>query len=197
VALVSQDNAAAHAAASPHNLTAPCGFEAFYRVSYREVVKAAMIAGATLTEAEDAASTTYLGMLERWPVNGAPLRYARKAAVHNFIKDRTRGNSRVAQRLIERGPASVRQEGTEDAALRALEGRDWIGDVLSELSIGQREVMERITDGLDYDEIAAELGKSNEAIRRRVSDARRRLVQILNRDGARLPQPRHAAEEIT
>jgi hypothetical protein len=62
VAFVSQaDNAAAQTVASQQfapcpSLAAPGEFEAFYRDSYREVVKAAMIAGATKEEAEDAAS---------------------------------------------------------------------------------------------------------------------------------------------
>jgi RNA polymerase sigma factor (sigma-70 family) len=193
------DTAAADAAASQESAhgsspAAPGGFEAFYRSSYREVMKAAMIAGATFEEAEDAASKTFLEMLERWPVQGAPLSYARKAVVSNFIKNKTRGSRRVVQRLAERGPAAVRQEGTEDTELCALEGQEWVDDVLSELTPCQREVMERIARGLDYDEIAADLGKSREVVRRRVCDARARLIQILDRDGTRLEQPRLATE---
>lgn len=193
------DSAACQQSAQSSGLAAPSGFEAFYGGSYREVVKAAMVAGATFDEAEDAASKTYVEMLEKWPVQGVPLNYARKAVVSNFIKDKSRGSRRVVQRLTERGPVSVRQEGTEDTGLCALEIQEWVENVLSELTPSQREVMERIARGLDYDEIAVDLGKSREVVRRRVCDARARLVQILDRDGARLvhPVPQRSQEEIT
>jgi RNA polymerase sigma factor (sigma-70 family) len=153
-----------------------------------------MTAGATLEEAEDAASRTYLAMLKRWPVNGAPLAYARKAVVHNFIQDKTRGTGRVAQRLIERGHASPREDGAEDTRFDALEGNEWIADVLSKLSPYQREVMARIADGLTYQEIAEDLGKSRDVVRRRLCDARARLIQILDPDGSTAGQARPAME---
>lgn len=190
-----EDAAASQQSVHGSSLAAPGGFEAFYRDSYREVVRAAMIAGAKFWEAEDAASKTFLEMLERWPIQGAPLSYARTAVVHNFIKDKTRGSQRVVDRLTERDPAWVlQQEGTEDTKLCALEAQQRVEDVLSELTPSQREVMERIARGLDYEEIAAELGKSREVVRRRVCDARARLIQILDRDGTRLAQPRPATE---
>ena len=128
------DAVALQRSAHDSSLAAPDGFAAFYRDSYREVVKAAMIVGATFEEAEDAASETFLSMLKRWPLHGAPLSYARKAVVNNFIKDKSRGYHRVSQRLIERGPASVRHEGAEDAELCALEGQEWIEAILGRLS---------------------------------------------------------------
>lgn len=183
--------------AAPQLECCPCavgslaGFEDFYRGSYREVVKAAMIAGATRVEAEDAASRTFLRMLERWPVSGAPLGYARKAVVHNFIQDKTRGTARVAHRLVERGHVSVwSHEGEEDAGFTAREDQEQIAAILSGLPMAQREVMRRITDGLTYEEIADDLGVSREVVRRRLCDARARLVTILDPDGGpRQPRP--------
>jgi RNA polymerase sigma factor (sigma-70 family) len=160
----------------------PEGFEDFYRSSYRELVRAAMIAGATLEEAEDAVSKTLTEMLRIWPVPGYTLRYARKAVVHNFIKEKTRGTARVARRLVERGHVTP-HEGAEDQRLTALEGREWTASVLSELTEAQREVMQLVADGLSYKEIAEAIGKSGDVVRRRLSDARARLVKILNPDG--------------
>jgi DNA-directed RNA polymerase specialized sigma24 family protein len=97
------------------------GFDDFYRSSYRELVKAAMFAGATFDEAEDAVSKSLTEMLRRWPVPGHPLRYARKAVIHNFIKDKARGTTRVASRLVERGHVN-HHEGAEDRQLTAREG---------------------------------------------------------------------------
>jgi RNA polymerase sigma factor (sigma-70 family) len=172
------------------------GFDAFFIRSYRNVCKTVMIAGATPDEAEDAASTAFLYMLQRLqagrPVSGFPLRYARTAAVNAFIKEKTRGSSRVAQRLIARQPASLHEE---DAKLSILEGQEWVAGVLGQLTPAQREVMERIARGLTYEEIAEDLGKSKDVVRRRLCDARARLIQILNPDGSAVGQLQPATAE--
>jgi RNA polymerase sigma factor (sigma-70 family) len=147
-----------------------------------------MVAGATLEEAEDAVSKTLTEMLRIWPVPGHPLRYARKAVVHNFIKDKTRGTARVACRLVERGHVTP-HEGAEDQRLAAREGHEWTESVLSELTGAQREVMQLVAGGLSHEEIAEAIGKSGDVVRRRLSDARARLVKILNPDGE-FRQPR-------
>lgn len=193
---MSQTNPAAAETVASQQATE--GFEAFYRGSYREVVKAAMIAGATMAEAEDAASRTFLAMLKRWPVNGTPVMYARRAVVNNFIQEKTRGTARIAQRLIERGHVS--REYEEDVRFSEWEHQESIARILSELPRSQREVMERIAAGLSYEEIAEDLGKSREVVRRRLCDARARLIQILNPDGGSAGQlrpatARHSPEE--
>jgi RNA polymerase sigma factor (sigma-70 family) len=160
----------------------PAGFEEFFRASFRELVRAAMYAGATLDEAEDAAAKALTEMLRRWGIFEPSLAYARKAAVHNFIKDKTRGTRRVARRLIEQGHIP-RREGAEDRQLTAREDEEWVAHVLSSLPTAQREVMELIAQGLDRDEIAETLGKTKEAIRRNICDARARLVRELNPAG--------------
>ena len=166
----------------------PAGFEEFFCSSFRELVRAAMYAGATLDEAEDAASKTLMEMLRRWKRCEPSLAYARKAVVHNFIKDKTRGTRRVARRLIEQGHIS-RQEGAEDHRLIAWEDEEWVTHVLSSLPAAQREVMELIAQGLDRDEIAETLSKTKEAIRRNICDARARLARELNPAGEHRQDP--------
>lgn len=194
------DHASAQAVASQNS--APCsepaasgGFEAFYRDSYRAVVKAAMNAGATIQEAEDAAGETFEAMLKRWPIDGTPLRYARKAVISNFIKDKTRGTDRVARRLIDRG--HVMRDHQDDPRLSELENRESVIRILNQLSPSQREVMERIADGLTYEEIAEELGRSGQVVRRRLCDARARLIEILNPDSGTAGQSRPATTRHT
>lgn len=165
----------------PARLSPPAGFEDFYRAAYRELVRAAMVAGATTEEAKDAASKTLLEMLRIWPVPGHPLTYARKAVVNNFIKEKTRGNLRAVRRLIERGHVSAR-EGAEDIRFTSLETREWVMGLLKRLPPAQRKVMACIVDGLSYEEIAEVLGKSRDAVRRNLSDARAGLVKLLNAD---------------
>lgn len=177
---------AARAVATPRRLDPPPdlpgGFEDFYRSSYREVMRAAMIAGATLEQAEDVVSKTLTEMLRIWPVPGYPLRYARTAVVHNFIKEKTRGSTRVARRLVERGHVTL-DEGAEDQQLTAREDSEWIASILNELTEAQREVMQLVAEGLSYEEIAQTIGKSGDVVRRRLSDARGRLVKILDTNG--------------
>ena len=167
---------------------APDGFEEFFRESFRELVRTAMYAGATRQEGEDAAAKTLMEMLRRWDTCKRSLAYARKAVVHNFIKDKTRGTRRVAQRLIEQGHIS-HQEGAEDSQLTACEDEEWIVHMLSGLPPAQREVMELIAKGLDRDDIAETLGKTKEAIRRNLCDARVRLSRELNANGNHRQDP--------
>lgn len=166
---------------------APEGFEEFFKASFRELVKTAMIEGATPEEAEDAAIKTLAEMLPSWPIRPNPLAYARKAVVNNFIKDKTRGSRRVVQSLIDQGHVP-RQEGAEDDQLTAWEDVQWVASVLSILPPEQRKVMELIARGFDREEIAEELGKSRAAVRRSICDARPRLAEFLNPDGE-LRQP--------
>lgn len=163
-------------------LLAPPGFEAFFRTSFRDLVRTAMITGATLAEAEDAAARTLEDIFKAWTRREYSLAWARRAVVHNFIKEKTRGTSRLTRRLIERGHVSLR-EGAEDGQLTELEDDEWIANVLSILPPAQRKVMECIARGLDRREIAETLGMSNDAVRRNLCDARARLAAELHPDG--------------
>jgi RNA polymerase sigma factor (sigma-70 family) len=193
--LAEPEQAAAGAVASPPAITrapAPAGFEEFFRASYRELVWTAMIAGANREEAEDATAKTLAEMLPAWTVREHSLAYARRAVFHNFIKDKMRGTRRVARRLIDRGHVPLR-EGADDTQLTAWEDNEWVANVLSCLPPAQREVMECIARGLDREEIAATLGKTREAIRRNLCDARTRLAGELYRDGEHRQPPRTPA----
>ena len=152
-----------------------------------------MIAGATPHDAKDAAHKTLVQMYAGWPDPRYTLAYARKAVISNFIKDKTRGPGRVAQRLWERGHVPHR-EGADDPALTRLENDEWVKDVLSCLSPAQREVMECFVAGLEIAEIAGALGKTNETIRRHICDACKRLRAELNPDGERKHQKRGRKE---
>jgi RNA polymerase sigma factor (sigma-70 family) len=148
-----------------------------------------MFAGANPEEAKDAAAKTLAEMLQRWPIPENPMAYARQAVVHNFVKEKTRGNQRLIRRLIERGHIP-RHEGFTDDQLTAFEDSQWVADVLSVLPPTQRKVMECIARGLASDEIAETLGMSRDAVRRNLCYARRRLARTLHSDGARTQSPR-------
>jgi RNA polymerase sigma factor (sigma-70 family) len=166
----------------------PEGFEDFYRAHYRDLVRAAAIAGATLEEAEDAASQALTSMLQAWPLSGHLLRYARKAVVSNFIKEETRRSHRIARRLIERGYVPPHEEA-QDERLTEWKDRDWLADLLSGLPSAQQEVMQYIAARLTREEIAMTLGKSSVAVGWSLHDARVHLAGLLTADGE-LRQPR-------
>jgi RNA polymerase sigma factor (sigma-70 family) len=172
--------------------SAPTGFEELFRTWFRELVRTAMYFGATKQQAEDAAAATFTEMLPHWTTGKLSLAWARRAVLHNFIKDKTRGPHRVALRLVERGHVA-HQEGTEDSQLTVWEDGEWVAHVLSCLPPAQREVMECVVRGLDHDEIAKLLGKTSEAVRRNLCDARARLADELHLDRAREQLPRRTA----
>lgn len=161
----------------------PLGFPDFFTASWQPLIKTAMVYGATLPEAEDAAADALTYMLSRWPIEGHPLAYAKKATLSYFFRAKKHGAWKTAYRLIERGHV-LQREDAEDERLAELEGCDWLDEVLSQLTPAQREVLQQVADGLNYQEIARAIGKSPEVVRQRMAAARARLTKILAPDGS-------------
>jgi RNA polymerase sigma factor (sigma-70 family) len=157
-------------------------FAVFYRAGYRELLKAAMYAGATRHQADEAAAAAMREVLRRWDELGDPLAYARRAVISNFIKEKTRNLERVRRRQVEQNAGTA--EGREDPNLAVWENREWVMQMLRTLPPGQRDVMAFIVDGFAPTEIAALLGRSPAAIRQSLHDARLRLKEALRRDQA-------------
>ncbi len=157
-------------------------FVAFFRAGYRELLKAAMYAGATKHQADEAAATAMRDVLRRWGELDDPLAYARRAVISNFIKEKTRGLDRVRRRQVELGAGTA--EAREDPGLTVWEDREWVMQMLRSLPAGQRNAMAFIVDGFTPTEIAALLGRSPEAIRQSLHDARLRLKEALQRERA-------------
>jgi RNA polymerase sigma factor (sigma-70 family) len=163
---------------------APPEFVEFYRAHHRALLRTAMYVGATEPEAEDALAETMKEMLRRWPEVTNPLAYAHRAVVSNFVKDRTRGLGRVRRRMVEQGAGL--SQGADDPGLTTAEGIEWVRQLLAPLPPGERAVMALVVDGYTPTEIAERLGRSPQAVRHSLSDARRRLKQLLRQhDGER------------
>jgi RNA polymerase sigma factor (sigma-70 family) len=158
----------------------PPEFDAFFHAVYRELLRIAMYVGATQQEAEDAAQTTMEEILRRWAQISDPVAFARRAVVSNFLKDKTRGLGRVRRRQIERG--DVTPEVSEDWRLTAWEDRQWVTQMLESLPPAQRQVMAFIVDDFSSAGIARLLGRTPEAIRRNLCDARKQLKAALQRE---------------
>jgi RNA polymerase sigma factor (sigma-70 family) len=170
--------AVTHAAVTP-----PPGFEEFYRSEYRTLVKTAILAGARTQDAEDAAGAAMADILQRWEQISNPLAYGRVATLSNFIKDKERGLRRIRQRMVERG--DVMQEITEITGITVWEDREWVNHLLESLPPAQREVMDFIVDGFRPADIARLLGRTPEAVRQNLLQARKRLRQEFLEQDAR------------
>jgi RNA polymerase sigma factor (sigma-70 family) len=160
-------------------------FEHFYRASYRDVFKVALLAGAIELDAYEAVDATMEDVLHRWEVIDNPLRYAGRAVVSNLLKSKTRGLNRIRQRQIARGEVSA--EAHDDIGLTAWEDQQWVEQMLEHLTPTQRGVMVNFIDGLTPAEIAELLGKSSEAVRQSLCAARRRLRLALRQEQAADP----------
>jgi RNA polymerase sigma factor (sigma-70 family) len=167
---------------------AAASFEDFFRPAYRELIKTAMYAGATKHEADEAAAAAMQEVLRRWSELDDPLAYARRAVVSNFIKERTRNLDRVRRRQVEQSAGTA--EYRTDPNLTIWEDQEWVLQMLQSLPPGQHAVMKYIVDGFTPTEISTLLGRSPEAIRQSLHDARLRLQAALQRKTAEEQAPR-------
>jgi RNA polymerase sigma factor (sigma-70 family) len=162
---------------------APGESEGPLKAWFDRVVGEVIRAGATTRhDAEDATMKAIGEMLRAVEPGNHSLAYVRKAAINNFIKEKTRYRGRVLLHLDD-PHHDQRVEGVEDHRLSECERKAWLEDVLSKLPPRQREVMECYCAGLSNKEIARKLGKSDVAVRRNLSDARTSLRKLPRADG--------------
>jgi RNA polymerase sigma factor (sigma-70 family) len=178
--------------------TDPAGFETFYRMHYRELVKAAMYIGATLHDAQEAVDASMEEIHGRWASIQHPRAYAHRAVRSNLKKLKGRGLDRIRRRQVECGEGAC--EKGEDARLTAWEDMQWVIQLLESLPPSQREVMAFVVDGLKPGEVAEMLGITPEAARHRLFTARAQLklaLQDQRNTGERGTLAASPAEEVT
>jgi RNA polymerase sigma-70 factor (ECF subfamily) len=176
----------------------PVEFEVFYRTYYRELVKAAMYAGATLHDAQEAVDASMEEIHGRWTNIQHPRAYAHQAVRSNLKKLKGRGLDRIRRRQIECGEG-VWEEG-KDARLTVWEDTQWVRQLLESLPPSQREAMAFVVDGLKPGEVADVLGITPEAARNRLFAARARLKVALRDQrnvGEQETRTASPAEEVT
>jgi RNA polymerase sigma factor (sigma-70 family) len=180
---VEADNAVAQATAAPpekSRMHPPDEFFAFFREHHTSLIRTAMYAGATRQEARLAAQDAMTDVLKRWTDIGNPLAYARKAVLSCLFKARRDGLDRVRVKQVRLGAGTP--EVRPDQNLTTWEDRQWVRQLLDSLPPKQREVMALVVDGFEPSEIAALLGRSPEAVRQNLCEARTRLKQTLVKD---------------
>jgi RNA polymerase sigma factor (sigma-70 family) len=154
----------------------PGTFEVFFRAGYRPLLKQARYAGASMPDAEDAVAATMADVYTHWDRLDDPLAWGRCAVVRHFVKAKTRRQDRA--RAEQARPDAGITHGRVDANLSAREDWQWIKQLLLDLlTPEQREVMALVLDGYTPTEIAEELRVTPEAVRQRLSQARKPLKQ--------------------
>jgi len=158
--------------------------------TYRRLVRALGYAGATLEEAEDAvmnAVTQALwrerrrqaGLVDLDPIDDPP-KWAARAALSHFYKEKTRGLQRIRDQLVKMGATTT--EGGEDQRMSLWGEEQWVQQLLDSLPAKQREVMTLVLEGLSPTEIAGRLGAKPGTVRQNLRDARTRLKQALQQE---------------
>lgn len=148
----------------------------FFRMHYTQLLALAMYMGATREEADDAIESAMIYMLNKWDKIRKPYAYARKAVVHELIKQRTR--SRRFAPLPDEGDDQLGARDHDlgqDERLTVWEDRQWVMGLLNSLPPRQQEVMALIVDEFRPVEIATLLGRDPDAVRQNLMAARRRL----------------------
>jgi RNA polymerase sigma factor (sigma-70 family) len=147
-------------------------FAAFYASSYRAVLAATLAVVGSLPEAEDAVQEAMKDLLRAWDRVTSPYSYVRTAAVRRVIRARRRDRD-VAGRAVTLLAGSATQDPGD--ALTVWEDRQWVTQFLQSLPPAQREVIALLVDDFSATEIAALLGKTEDAIRQNLYATRRRL----------------------
>lgn len=152
-------------------------FNVFFRERYRPVVKAVMYAGASLEDAEDAASNAMIELYIRWPLVENKAAWTRTVAIHDYVTKLQRDRRRP---YLE--AAAVRREGLELISVQRDEmpdERDRVLTALRDLPRAQRKVMALALDGLEPSKIAEMLQMPPTNVRSNLRHARERLRQGL------------------
>jgi RNA polymerase sigma factor (sigma-70 family) len=147
-------------------------FEQIYKAEYPRLIRALGVLGATIEQAEDAAQKAMIDLYRRLEKVEAPGAYVRKSAVHFFVKDRMRDQSRLPREL-QGGHLVI--EARFDDQMTALEEEEYVRQLLGCLTPAQHEVFQLTMDGLSPSEIADVLVKSNPNVRQHLKNSRDRL----------------------
>jgi RNA polymerase sigma-70 factor (ECF subfamily) len=177
------ENALAQALPAPTampRLESATEFEKFFKEAYRTLLAAALYAGATWDEAEDAVATGMTEVWRRWNEIDSPLAYARLATNHALVKEAVRHRRAIGDVTDpDELKRDRRGESGDDPSLSVWEDREWVMELLRSLPPAQREVMACIVDEFTPAEVAELLGRTPTAVRQNLCAARRRLKQAL------------------
>ncbi|WP_157430893.1 RNA polymerase sigma factor [Actinomadura macra] len=169
--------------------TLPDWFEQFGHGELRRLIKAAMAAGASSHDAQDAVSQVLADMVARARRGERidhPTAYARRAVI-NAVKYQAQRERNLIQRLVSNGYCL--REGADDDTLSRLENAQTIEEALRRLPPAQREVLGWVIKGLSPVEIAERTNKTPDTVRQNLRHARRTLRSQLQKVPSNPPSP--------
>lgn len=157
-------------------------WERFFEDNYEVLVAAGTWWGHSREDAEDAVDEALVELRLRWHHIRNRAGYARRMVI-NHVTRVQRGDKAMIKRIVTRTAFTV--ERCDDHGLTSYEVEQWVLQLFDLLPPTQRAVMERLYDGLSYQEIAVQLGKTTETVRKHLQLARVRLKQELRRQRER------------
>jgi RNA polymerase sigma factor (sigma-70 family) len=172
------------------------GFAEFYCTEYRNFIRMLMAMGATLEDAQDTISEVMKEILEKglWPGLVSPKAWTRRAILHRFYdqQERVRRRHHLEVRGVHTAP-----KGIDDEELHIWEDWQWVRQMLDTLPPAQRAVMEAVMAELDTATIGELLGKTDEAVRQNLCQARKKLKASLASERASQPVSAVRKEEAS
>ena len=165
----------------PQNMDEPvaeqgAAFAAYYKSVFAPMVQFAVYAGAPIDLAETVVQEVGLDLLRKWDRVEKPDQWMRKAIVHRLIKIKKREREWL-DRTVRGG--HLTSVAGDDRDLTVWEDQQWVDQLLSTLSVAQRDVMSLIVEGFEAAEVAELLGKTPAAVRKHLQLARDRLAASL------------------
>lgn len=154
----------------------------FFEDNYEVLIATGVWWGGSREDAEDAVDYALEELRMRWHEIRNRAAYARRMVI-NYVTRIQKGDREKVKKIIAKSAYAADQ--CDDHRLTAYEDAQWILQLLGKLPPTQRAVMELAYDGLPYDEIAQQLGKNVETVRKNLQLARDRLKQELRRQSER------------
>lgn len=164
--------------------------EEFYRRYWEGLVRSLLREGANTWEAQDAVAEAIREALRRWSELTHPVAWVRTAARSHWLKQRRGAAGGSDVEVLVPDVAEFSEGRADDPGLVAYELEEWFTGVLAQLPPARREALELSAQGLTPSEIAAQVGKSPEAVRTALKLGRKQAVALWQAIPApRAPRP--------
>jgi RNA polymerase sigma factor (sigma-70 family) len=169
-------------------------FDAFFLVTYPELLKFGYWLSGNWHDAEDAAEEVMVDIWRRWSTirAGGRVAYARTALFRTIIRIRRVRRDRVTY-LMPNDAIAAGAGGEPQAS--AYETEEWINQLLDHLGPAQQAVVDGFLTGKTVREMADEQRRSEPAIRKNMQLARERLQPLVAEHHGPPPRSTTRAEE--
>ncbi|MEV8510067.1 sigma-70 family RNA polymerase sigma factor [Actinoplanes sp. NPDC051475] len=151
--------------------------EEFFRRYWEGLVRNLLREGANRWEAQDAVAEAIREALRRWSELNHPVAWVRTAARSHWLKQR-RATGQGDVEVLVADVTELSEGRADDPELVAYELEEWFSGVLAQLPPARREALELSAQGLTPSEIAAQVGKTPEAVRTALKLGRKQAVAI-------------------